>query len=123
MEWRLDDPSNCIKSSRAGLKSTCPNVSHLLTVIDPTRRLTCEIGELLSCSVIVINPDPDLVWILEPDFRELLCEVLRDFFAESPCTELLRSPYPEKNSLKDIGVVGVWTVPKASFIFAFISLL
>ena len=33
-------------ASRAGEKRTWPNVSHFETVIEPTRRLTWEIGEI-----------------------------------------------------------------------------
>jgi hypothetical protein len=55
IEWALDeDGDEEMISSRAGLNSTCPNVNHLLTVIDPTRRLTWLIGDSetlsLSCS-------------------------------------------------------------------------
>lgn len=121
IECRFAWPSMPIISSLAGLNRTCPNVSHLLTVIDPTLKLTCEIGDMFSCSGILTNPDRDLEWPLSPDFRDPW-ESRRGLRAESPGVELLRSPYPEKKSAKDMGVVGVATVAR-SLTLALISAL
>lgn len=65
MEWRLE-PSDCVISSRAGLKRTWPKVSHLLTVIDPMRRLTWEMGELLSSEIrrMELEVLAELLWEL-----------------------------------------------------------
>jgi hypothetical protein len=75
-------------SSRAGLKSTWPNVSHLLTVIDPTRRLTWEIGELLSGSLTATEVEVNIL-LFPPNFRffALPCEVrFLCFFGDLPAS-------------------------------------
>jgi len=128
-----DEGEDAMISSRAGLNSTCPNVNHLLTVIDPTRRLTWLIGDSsllsLSCSGMLIiafaDIDRECELVFESRFGgELLLELRsRGLRADDPGVEELRSPYPAKKSVKLIGVVGVLTVVKRSFIRAAMSAL
>ena len=106
-------------SSRAGLKSTWPKVSHLLTVMDPTLKLTCETGVEDSWAAMEARRDDDREPLLE-DFESLeLWEECIGFFA----AELFRSPYPEKKSVNDIGVVGDGIAARASLALGFTSVL
>jgi len=127
-----DEGEEAMMSSLAGLNSTCPNVNHLLTVIDPTRRLTWLIGDssLLSLSgsgLLIALADTDRECVLLFEFRfggELLFELrARGLRADEPGVEELRSPYAAKKSVKLMGVVGVWTVVRRSFIRAAMSAL
>ena len=119
-------------SSLAGENSTCPNVNHLLTVILPTLKLTWLIGLSTTLSLSLSRSSSGAanfaiaegtLECLEPlesrcGFGERLLE-FRGFRG----VELLRSPYAEKKSENDMGVVGVWTVVRRSFILALISAL
>jgi hypothetical protein len=96
-----DEGEEAMISSRAGLNSTCPNVNHLLTVIDPTRRLTWLMGDssllCLSCSgmLIIAFADIDLECELLFESRfggELLESRSRGLRADEPGVEELRSP-------------------------------
>lgn len=57
-------------SSLTGLKRTWPKVNHLLTVIDPTRRLTCASADWLSWSMAARRDSDRERAPEEPDWRE-----------------------------------------------------